>query len=208
MAQQLALKIVDQRAATARLHWLTLEAPTLARSVRPGHYLLLRCAEPGGYDPLLRRALFVAAAEPALGQIGLLYEPSERGLAWLARGRPGDMLDVIGLLGQPFVIEERSRNLLLVGQGYGLAALLMLARAASARGCAVTLFAGAADADALPPPFLLPGEVEYQAVIGRAIDLLAQTNDQEPRAENQEPKTESRAPSPAHPFTRSPVHPH
>ncbi len=230
MAQQLALKIVDQRAATARLRWLTLEAPTLARSVRPGHYLLLRCAEPGGYDPLLRRALFVAATEPALGQIGLLYEPDERGLAWLARGRPGDMLDVIGLLGQPFAIDNRSRNLLLVGQGPGLAALLLLARAASARGSAVTLFAGAADTDALPPPFLLPGEVEYQAVIGRAVDLLTQTENQEPRTETEPSITEQRTknkeqidgnqqpsiqhgirplraiknrPYPAHPFTRS-----
>jgi dihydroorotate dehydrogenase electron transfer subunit len=218
MAQQLALKIVDQRAATARLRWLTLDAPTLARSARPGHYMLLRCAEPGSYDPLLRRALFVAAAEPALGQIGLLYEPDERGLAWLARGRPGDMLDVIGLLGQPFAVDERSRNLLLVGQGPGLAALLLLARAASARGCAVTLFAGAADTEALPPPFLLPGEVEYQAVIGRTIDLLTQTESQEPsipeqRTKNKEQDDESPKPSiqqrvsPAHPLTGSPVHP-
>jgi dihydroorotate dehydrogenase electron transfer subunit len=169
MAQQHLLRIADQRAATPRLRWLTLEAPELARGVRPGQYLLLRCTGPGSYDPLLRRALFVAAAEPALGQIGLLYEPDERGRAWLARGRPGDMLDAIGPLGQPFAIGAQARNLLLIGQGPGLAALLLLARAAAARGCAVTVLAGAAHADALPPPFLLPGEVEYQGFAGLQI---------------------------------------
>jgi dihydroorotate dehydrogenase electron transfer subunit len=169
MAQQRHLEIADQRAATPRLCWLTLRAPELTRSVRPGQYLLVRCAEEGSYDPLLRRALFVAAAEPALGQIGLLYEPSERGLAWLSRGRSGDTLDVVGPLGQPFAVGEHTRNLLLIGQGAGLAALLLLARAAAAKGCAVTLLAGAADPTALPPPFLLPGEVEYQSFAGLQI---------------------------------------
>jgi dihydroorotate dehydrogenase electron transfer subunit len=169
MAQQRLLQIADQRAATPRLRWLTLDAPELAHSVRPGQYLLLRCAEPGSYDPLLRRALFVAAAEPALGQIGLLYEPDERGLAWLARGRPGDTLDAIGPLGQPFTVGAQTRNLLLIGQGSGLAALLLVARAAAAQGRAVTLLAGATDADRLPPPFLLPGEVEYQSFVGLQI---------------------------------------
>jgi dihydroorotate dehydrogenase electron transfer subunit len=169
MAQQRYLEIADQRDATARLRWLTLRAPDLARAARAGKYLLVRCAEAGSYDPPLRRALFVAAAEPALGQIGLLYEPDERGLRWLARGRPGDTIDVIGPLGQPFAVGDRARNLLLIGQGPGLAALLLLARESVGRGRAVTLLAGAAEADALPPPFLLPGEVEYQSIAGSQL---------------------------------------
>src|SRR5262249_39111022 len=157
--QQRQLVISDQRAATPRLHWLTLEAPELVRAVRAGHYLMVRCAEDGSYDPLLRRPLFVAATAPELGQIGLLYEPLERGLAWLSRGRAGDPLDVIGPLGRPFALDRQTRNLLLLGGGPGLAALLLLAREASARGCTVTLIASSTHADALPPPFLLPDEV-------------------------------------------------
>src|SRR5262245_64915801 len=111
MAQQRFFEIADQRAATPRLHWLTLHAPDLARGVRAGQYLLVRCAEQGSYDPLLRRPLFIAATEAALGQIGLLYAPSERGLVWLSRGRGGDTLDVIGPLGRPFELNARTRNL-------------------------------------------------------------------------------------------------
>lgn len=173
MSQQRQLSIIDQRPASARLRWLTLDAPDLARGIRPGQYVLMCCAEAGSYDPLLRRPLFVAAAEPALGQIGLLYEPDERGLAWLARGQAGDTLDVVGPLGQPFALDGRTRNLLLIGAGPGLAALLLLARAAVARGCMVTLLAGAAAPEQLPPPFLLPGEVEYQTTIGPVMQLFA-----------------------------------
>ena len=169
MPHQRQLTIADQRAASPRLRWLTLHAPDLATTVRAGQYLLIRCAEQGSYDPLLRRALFIAAAEPALGQIGLLYEPAEPGLAWLARGRAGDALDVLGPFGQPFELGAQTRTLLLIGAGPGLAALLLLARAASARNCAVTLLAGADQADLLPPAFLLPGEVEYQTSTGLQI---------------------------------------
>src|SRR5215211_1378047 len=108
MVQQHQLVIADQRPATPQLRWLTLAAPELAAHVRAGQYLLVRCAEDGSYDPLLRRPLFVAATEPALGQIGLLYEPADRGLAWLARGRAGDELDVLGPFGHPFELGART----------------------------------------------------------------------------------------------------
>jgi dihydroorotate dehydrogenase electron transfer subunit len=167
------LTVADQRAAGG-LRWLTLHAPGLARAARPGQYLLLRCAEPGSDDPLLRRALLLAAADERLGQVGLLYAPDERGLRWLSRARTGDQIDALGPFGQPFVLERRTRTLLLIGEGPGLAALLLLAARAVARGCAVALLAGAPTAELLPPPFLLPAEVEYQSVVGAAARLFAQ----------------------------------
>ncbi|HWQ15031.1 MAG TPA: hypothetical protein VNL77_19695 [Roseiflexaceae bacterium] len=173
MARQRTLKVADQRAVTPRLRWLTLAAPDLAREVRAGHYLLLRCDEPGGAARLLRRPLFVAAAEPALGQVGLVFEPDEPGLAWLARAHPGDELDAIGPLGRPFTLAPRTGSVLLIGSGRGLPALMQLAREAAARRAAVTLLAGATHREALPPPFLLPGEIEYQAAPGDALDLLS-----------------------------------
>ncbi len=175
MPRQYQAEITDQRAATPRLRWLTLLAPELAREARPGQYLLVRCAEAGSYDPLLRRPLFVTATLPTPGQVGLLYEPSERGLAWLARGRPGAMLDLLGPFGHGFEIGARTRTVLLIGQGAGLAALLYLAHDALARGCSVTLLAGADHSDELPPPFLVPEAVEYETIIGQAVGLLAST---------------------------------
>lgn len=165
MTQAHLLQVSDQRSASSQLYWLTLEAPQLARSVRPGQYLLLRCADAESHDPMLRRALYVASAEPALGQIGLIYQANDRGLRWLSRLRAGDTLDVLGPFGQGFTLDKRSRTLLLIGQGPGLAALLFYAKRASEQHCAVTLYAGAEHHELLPPPFLLPSEVEYQSAI-------------------------------------------
>jgi dihydroorotate dehydrogenase electron transfer subunit len=173
VARQRAAIVADQRAATERLRWLTLQDPDLAREVRPGQFVMLRCAGPGVSDPPLRRALFVAAAEPALGQVALLYAPGDDpGLGWLTRARGGDPLDLIGPLGHPFQIDQRTRALVLVGEGPGLAALMFLAQALLRRQGAVTLLAAAPDAALLPPPFLMPDEVEYQSAVGSAVALL------------------------------------
>lgn len=152
--------------------WLTLHAPAIARGIRPGQYLLVRCADADSADPLLRRPLFVAAAEESLGQIGLLYAPSERGLRWLSRARPGEPIDALGPFGHGFEVDRRTRTLLLVGQGDALGALLLLASQSVRRGCAVALLAGAADQPLLPPAFLLPDEVEYQSTVGSPLGLL------------------------------------
>lgn len=172
MAQQHYLTVADQRQVTPQLYWLTLHAPDLARNVRAGQYVLVRCAEVGSYDPLLRRPLFVAAVEEAVGQIGFLYAPNERGLAWLARGQAGAVLDVVGLFGRPLVLNQQTRSVLLIGQGERCTPLLLLAHQAVVRGAAVTLLLGMPHRDALPPAFLLPMDVEYQHVVGNVTDLL------------------------------------
>ena len=171
MSNQYQLEVADNR-TSGGLVWLTLHAPELARVVRAGQYLLVRCASAGSYDPLLRRPLFVAAAAQPLGQIGLLFAPGERGLAWLARAHPGEVLDVLGPFGTPFEVARTTRTLLLIGEGPGLAALLLLAAQAAQRGSTVTLLAGATEQTLLPPPFLLAADVEYESAVGSALDLL------------------------------------
>lgn len=172
MPKHHAAIIRDHRAVTPRLRWLTLDAPELARDARPGQYLLLRCTEPGGQERLLRRAVFLAAAEPALGQVALLYAPSEPGLEWLVRQAPGTELDLIAPFGTPFPLNSRTRAVLLMGSGVGASSLLLLARQAHARGAEVALLLAADDADLLPPPFLLPPDVEYHGLVGAFADLL------------------------------------
>jgi hypothetical protein len=155
---------------TPRLCWLTLYAPELARTARPGHYLLVHCAPPGSADPLLPRALFIAATEEKLGQVVLLFEPTDRGLHWLATTHAQTSVDALGPFGQPFQLQRRTGTLLLIGHGPGLAALIFLARVASGRQMAVSLSAGGSHAEQLPPAFLLPGDIEYESSTQLTLD--------------------------------------
>jgi len=155
--------VVIARRELGALTHLTLGAPELARAARPGQYALARCAPAGSADPLLRRPVFFAGADPAAGTVSLLLDPDERGLAWLAGLPAGARLDLLGPLGTGFALDGRTRSLLLAGAGPALAALVFLAAVAAAQGAATVLLAAAPAADRLPPPFLLPAEAEYQS---------------------------------------------
>jgi dihydroorotate dehydrogenase electron transfer subunit len=143
----------------------------MARAARPGHVALARCAPPGSDDPLLRRPLFLAGADGATGVVELLVAPDERGYAWLAAQPAGAHLDLYGPVGVGFTFDGRTRNLLLAGAGPALPALVFAARAAIARGTAVVLLAAGEPAH-LPPPYLLPADVEYQTSVAGETGLL------------------------------------
>ncbi|MBX0328751.1 hypothetical protein K2Z83_13810 [Oscillochloris sp. ZM17-4] len=164
--------VIIERRELGALRHLTLLSPELARAARPGHYALARCAPPESADPLLRRYLFFAGADPAAGTAELLIDPDERGLAWLAAQPAGARLDLLGPLGAPFTLDGRTRNLLLAGAGPALPALIFLARAAAAGGIAGVLLAAAQGAERLPPPFLLPPDLEYQSSADGPASLI------------------------------------
>lgn len=179
MAHFLTPTIIEQR-VFGDLRWLMLAAPDLANGMRAGQYVLARCADPTSFDPLLRRALFVATTDRAAGTVTLLYTPDERGTLWLAARHPGMTLDLFGPLGTPFTLGNRTRNLLLIGAGAGLGALLLLAHEAIARQIAVMLLVAAPTHDALPPPFLLPPDVEYQGTAAGEAALFSPTETDTP----------------------------
>ncbi|MGQ9928041.1 MAG: iron-sulfur cluster-binding protein [Chloroflexaceae bacterium] len=165
--------VVLERRDLGALTLARWHAPDLARAVRPGQALLARCAPPDSDDPLLRRTLFPAGADVRAGVVEVLLAPEERGLAWLAAQPPGARLDVYGPVGNGFRLAESTHNLLLAGAGSAVPGLLFLARVAVVRAVAVVLLVAASGADVLPPPFLLPSDVEYVTSVAGEADLLA-----------------------------------
>ena len=141
---------------------LTLTTPPgLAASLRPGQFVDVLCRTEGSYDPLLRRPYSVYRTDPAGDRIILLVRPFGRGSAWLVARRQGEILDVLGPLGNAFEIAPRSTNLLMVAGGVGVAPLVFLADLAIARRLSVTFLMGAATAEGLLAVSELPSAVEY-----------------------------------------------
>ena len=130
---------------------MTLAAPGVAESFRPGHFVALAVGGPES-GLLLRRSFAVldARTHSAHGStVRIVFSVAGAGTAWLARRRVGDPVDVVGPLGRPFPLPREPHPAVLVGGGYGSAPLLPLAEALAARGCAVHLVLGAATADRL-----------------------------------------------------------
>lgn len=81
----------------------------------------------------------------------LLFAVVGQGTEWLGRRTGGDVLDVMGPLGNGFDIPEKSCNLLLVAGGIGVAPLVYLAGHAAGLGHRVKLIYGANTGESLCP---------------------------------------------------------
>ena len=88
---------------------------------------------------------------PATGTITIHFRTIGRGTEWFTHLRPGDAVDMLGPLGRPFEVDPRSRHLLLIAGGLGMAGVRSLADEAIRDGRQVTLlFGGGEGARRLP----------------------------------------------------------
>lgn len=128
---------------------LVLAAPGIAERSSPGQFLEVAVDVPA---TLLRRPLSIARAEAGdggLGTVELVVGPDGVGSAWLAEVRTGARLDVVGPLGRPFPIPQRTASCLLVGGGYGAAPLHYLTEVLAPLGHRVDLIVGASTEETL-----------------------------------------------------------
>jgi dihydroorotate dehydrogenase electron transfer subunit len=141
---------------------VTITAPlAMVRQLRSGRFFEILCRLERFYDPLLRRPYSVFRSDASAGTLTFLVRPFGRGSVWLAARAIGDEVDVLGPLGNTYDILPKSRHLLMVAGGVGVAPLVMLADEAVAKGLHVTFLMGSADAAGLLAPALLPESVEY-----------------------------------------------
>ena len=155
----LAAELVDSREILPGQWIQAFHAPHLANGSRAGQFVHVR---PGDWSGLvLRRPFSINTADVASGIVTIHFRTIGRGTEWFTRLRPGDAIDMLGPLGRPFEVDPRSRHLLLVAGGLGMAGVRMLADEAIRDGRQVTLLFGAASAKEVYPSSLLPDEVEY-----------------------------------------------
>ena len=126
--KQVLAPILANDALIAGHKVVVCEAPALAASAQPGHFVNVLTAE--RTDPLLRKPFSIYTVDRERGQISLLYSIVGATTQGMARKRPGDMLDLVGPLGgrifQPDTRPDAFH--ILVGGGYGVPPLVFLSR--------------------------------------------------------------------------------
>lgn len=154
-----AAELVDSREILPGQWLQAFHAPEIASASRAGQFVHIRAGDFSGM--VLRRPFSVNTADPATGIVTIHFRVIGRGTEWFRGLRHGDAVDLLGPLGRPFEVDPRSRHLLLIAGGLGMAGVRMLADEAIRDGRQVTLLFGAASAREVYPSTLLPDEVEY-----------------------------------------------
>ena len=118
---------------------LTFRAPQVASGARPGQFVNI-----ASEHAFLRRPFSVYMLDRALGTVSVAFDAIGDGTRWLGARAPGDALDIVGPLGHGFEVPEPDGGAdLIVGGGYGSAALAFLADELAQRGREVVALLGA-----------------------------------------------------------------
>lgn len=155
----LSAELVETREILPGQHLQTYVAPALAQTARAGQFVHVRTPDYSGL--VLRRPFSVNTADRSRGLVTIHFRVTGKGSEWIAHLRPGESLEMLGPLGRPFEVDPRTRHLLLVAGGLGMAGVRMLADEALEDGRQVVLLFGAAGAADVYPTSLLPDEIEY-----------------------------------------------
>jgi len=151
--------VIENRALTGGHFLLSLDAPRQAPAARPGQFAMVRILARS--DVLLRRPMSIFDVQaPEGGQarsrrpapprtLQLLYKIVGRGTRLMAELKPGDKVALLAPLGHGFFEEDylprahESDEILHVGGGIGIAALLLPAKQLADAGFKQRLFFGA-----------------------------------------------------------------
>jgi len=122
-------KILEKKHFSEKVVQLVVEAPLIAHSRRPGHFVIVICDEKGERIPLT-----IADADERRGTITLVVQAVGDSTAAICAKEPGEYLhDVVGPLGRATAIAPYG-TVVCCGGGVGVAPLLPILKAMKAAG--------------------------------------------------------------------------
>jgi dihydroorotate dehydrogenase electron transfer subunit len=124
MIFQSASSIVSKEKLSPKIFRLTLTSPLISRRAKPGNFVHIRVSS-NSY-PLLRRAFSIHKVDRQKKSIEVLFKVVGKGTEILSGKSPGDMLDLLGPIGNNFSLPPKRETVMLVAGGMGIAPLWFL----------------------------------------------------------------------------------
>lgn len=126
--KQIKAKIIENKKIAEGFYKMRVESPYLSKNSKPGQFVEVKCSDE--IIPLLRRPLGVHKISK--NRIEVLYEVVGRGTELLSKKKSGGFLDIIGPLGNGFMINQptsqpANQQTILIAGGVGVAPLAALA---------------------------------------------------------------------------------
>ena len=118
--------VLGQESVGTQIFSLLLEEQTVAALAKPGQFVSVYCHD---RSRLLPRPISICEADPAAGTVRLVYRIAGEGTREFAALKTGDMVEILGPLGNGFPLEEaEGKKAFLIGGGIGIPPLVELAK--------------------------------------------------------------------------------
>jgi len=120
-------QLIQREQVGTGYHLLEFDCPQIVAAARPGQFVHIRVT--AKWDPLLRRPFSVMSTNKDRGSFQVLMRTVGRGTQMLAEAQPGTKFDIMGPLGNGFMLPGPEGEVVLVAGGIGVAPLIFLATA-------------------------------------------------------------------------------
>jgi len=106
------------------IYKLRFKSPDIALNSLPGQFLQIRITE--NLDPFLRRPFSISRVDKKHGIIDILYKVVGQGTELMTYYKKNDLVDIVGPLGNSFIIDGDFQEALIVAGGIGCAPVFYL----------------------------------------------------------------------------------
>ncbi len=134
-------KIVEQINLNNNHHKIKIEAPQIVQKAIPGQFVML--SKWKIKELFLKRPFSFYNIEPDLGTFDILYKNVGKGTQILTESKTGDLIELIGPLGNGFETPESVYNIAIVARGIGIAPLMPLMLESKQKGIKIYSFLSA-----------------------------------------------------------------
>jgi dihydroorotate dehydrogenase electron transfer subunit len=143
--KQLLVKISNIQQKTPTIFQLSFQSPEVAQTVKPAQFIHIKLEKPA----ILRRPFSVHSVGPK-NQVDILFRVVGKGTLLLKRKKPGQNLDILGPLGNGFMMPQKeSDDNIIIGGGMGVAPLFFLSQRLSQVSRKIKILLGAKTAEDL-----------------------------------------------------------
>lgn len=119
-------KIMKKRVIAPKTIDLYLASKEISNLAKPGQFVSIKCTD--SKDLILRRPFSICDSNPDKGLFRIIFQVRGKGTEKLMRYKEGDILDILGPLGNSFEIDKKYKNIIIAGGGIGVFPMLFLAK--------------------------------------------------------------------------------
>lgn len=140
MPFNLKCKLVKKEFLKPDICKMIIKANQIASEANPGQFLEIRVVD--NIEPLLRRPISIYNANKQNGEIEFIFQIKGKGTEILSQRSEGELLDVIGPLGNGTFKFEEYKNIVIIGGGIGIFPLHELSKRAKENNVNTKIYVG------------------------------------------------------------------
>ena len=128
MSKQIFAELIKKEKLLDGLYKFSVKAEEIVKISKPGNFIEIRVNE--NLDPFLRRPISIYNLDKENGVLEFIFQIKGKGTELLSKNKEGDLIDIIGPLGNGTFKFEEYKNLAVIGGGIGIFPLYELSKEA------------------------------------------------------------------------------